>query len=132
MVVLIILLITQVQLGDDDQWICTMHPDPAMASCDAEEEKVHEDTQFTDCDGYIKAGAAQGQQKNVDYFQLLAHKYLEVRHHRHVLPWLVKESHKHETLLRGIKVQNRHLHTNKCAYQDCMLSASCSNPDLCC
>ncbi|CAL8471722.1 g11264 [Coccomyxa elongata] len=91
----------------DGEWICIMHPDPEMASCNVEEEKVHEDTQYTYCEGYVKAGAAQGQQKNVDYFQRLAHKHLEVKHHRHVLPWLVKESHDQEKLLRGIKIPPR-------------------------
>ncbi len=104
---LIILLVQEVPDGD---WICTMHPDPEMASCDVKEEKVHENTQFTDCDGYVQRGMAQGQQRNVDYFQLLAQKHLEVRHHRHVLPWLIQEADDHETLLsRGIKVRDEHL-----------------------
>lgn len=97
-----------VQVGTIGHWICSMHPDPELASCDIAEEEVHGETLYEDCEGYVQPGAAQGQPLNVEYFQRLAQKHLEVRHHRHVLPWLFQESHDHETLRRGIKVQDLH------------------------
>lgn len=99
-----VLLITwgPIQVREVDYWTCTMHPDPDHASCQVEEERVHEFTLYSECEGFVQPDADQGQQANVDYLERLALKHLAVRHLRHVLPWLACKE--HDTLLKGIKV----------------------------
>ncbi len=94
------------QKPEEKRWICTMHPDPEIASCDVEEEQAHEVTRYSEHEGYVQPGEPQGQQANVEYFQRMAEKHLEVWHIRHVLPWLAHKRHDHDTLLAGIKASH--------------------------
>lgn len=91
-----------VQALEVKHWICTMHPDPDHASCQVEEERVHEFSRYTECEGFVQPDADQGQQANVDHFERLALEHLKAGHLRHVLPWLACKD--HDTLLKGIKV----------------------------
>lgn len=105
-----------VQMVEEERWICTMHPDPDLAFCKAEQEEMHETTRLSECEGFVREEVMQGQQSNVDFFKRLALKHLEPKHLRHVLPWLAKAEHDQDRLLEGIKVSRVSM-LNECLHR---------------
>ena len=83
-----------------------MHPDAALREkgCQAPQEKVPGDSQYTVCSGYVDHPSKLGAQDNVAYFADLARRHLgSLECRRQVLRWLGSLT--HAELLAGIKVR---------------------------